>query len=601
MYVMRTNITLSIATVFILMAAVFMTATGVTAQQERTITLDTQDADIRSILTSLAKAHGINMILGDSVKGTVSISLKDVPPMEAIELILTANGFVMDKVVDVVIAGKEEEVRKFLPKTLKIVPLQHISAAEIAQTLTSIAAGQAQVLPIARINSILITGSESIVQQMEQVTKLLDVEIPAEPEVPMTTKIFPLKYAQASSLQQIISDLSSPEGKVNVDSTGNSIVVTDIPSALDRMEEVISQLDTETPYMLEKKAREEEEAKRKAEAAILPALRTRMFNLNHVEASVMMSVIEPMLSSRGRIQTFIRQEGMITPIRTVSVGGFTGQVASASGGGRATEGVKWSDLLIVTDEESILADMEDIIKKLDTKPPQVKIQARVVEISSNDAAELGIDWQAVHSPSGSSVESIYPIENRVHGVDFNLGTFSAEAFEDILVRIHALETRGKADIMFEPSVMTLDNEMAQMVVAEKLPILRTFETEFRATTGVEFINVGISLSVVPHITEDGYVIMDAMPQVDSVKGYTAGDSPQPIISSRVAHTRVRIKDGETFAISGLLKDEKTDTRSAIPILGRIPLLGRLFGSTNTNRAKTDLMIFITPIIFRDNS
>jgi type II secretory pathway component GspD/PulD (secretin) len=88
------------------------------------------------------------------------------------------------------------------------------------------------------------------------------------------------------------------------------------------------------------------------------------------------------------------------------------------------------------------------------------------------------------------VESIYPVENRIHGIDFNLGTFSAEAFEDILFKIHALETRGKADIMFEPSVITLDNEMAQMVVAEKLPIMRTFETEFRATTGVEFITSG---------------------------------------------------------------------------------------------------------------
>ncbi len=598
---MRSSIRVSVATVFVLMAAVLMTATGVTAQQGGTISIDTQDTDIRSLLTSLAKAHGINLILGDSVKGTVSISLKDVPPMKAMELILTANGYVMDEVVDVIIAGKPEEVREFLPKTLKIVPLQHVSAAEIAQTLTGVAGDQAQIFPITRVNSIIITGPESIIQQLEQLTSLLDVEIPTEPEVPMVTKIFPLKYTEAASLQKITSDLVSPEGKVNVDSTGNSIVVTDIPSVLDRIEEVISQLDTETPYMLAEKAREEEEAKRKAEAAILPGLRTRMFNLNHVEASVMMGVLEPILSSRGRIQTFVRQEGMITPIQTTSMGGTTGQGAATGSRGRIAEEEKWSDLLIITDEESVLANMQNLIKDLDTKPPQVKIQARVVEISSNDAEELGIDWQGVHSPSGSTVESIYPIENRVHGIDFNLGTFSAEAFEDILIRIHALETRGKADIMFEPSVMTLDNEMAQMIVAEKLPILRTFETEFRATTGVEFINVGISLSVIPHITEDGYVIMDAMPQVDSVKGWTAGDQPQPIISSRVAHTRVRVKDGETFAISGLMKDEKTDTRSAIPILGRIPLLGRLFGSSNIDNAKTDLMIFITPTIFRDES
>jgi len=598
---MRPNITLSVAMVFVLIAAVLMMATGVTAQQGGTISIDTQDTDIRSLLTSLAKAHGINLILGDSVKGLVSISLKDVPPMKAIELILTANGFVMDEVFDVVIAGKAEEIKDFLPKTLKIVPLQHVSAAEIAQTLTGVAAGQAQIFPITRVNSIIITGPESVIQQLEQLTNLLDVEIPTEPEVPMVTKIFLLKYTQASSLQKIISDLSSPEGKVSVDSTGNSIAVTDIPAVLDRIEEVISQLDTETPYMLAEKARKEEEARRKAEEAILPGLRTRTFNLNHVDANVMITILEPMLSSRGKIQIFIRQEDMITPIQTTSMGGGAGQGAATGSRGRITEETKWSDLLIITDEEGVLADIEDLIQKLDTKPPQVKIQARVVEISSNDAAELGIDWQAVHSPSGSTVESIYPVENRIHGIDFNLGTFSAQAFEDILFRIHALETRGKADIMFEPSVITLDNEMAQMIVAEKLPILRTFETEFRATTGVEFINVGISLSVIPHITEDGYVIMDAMPQVDSVKGWTAGDQPQPIISSRVAHTRVRVKNGETFAISGLIKDEKTDTRSAIPILGRIPLLGRLFGSTNTDSAKTDLMIFITPTIYRDDS
>jgi len=586
-----------------LIAAVLMTAMGVSAQEGATISIDTQETDIRSLLTGLAKAHGINLILGDSVKGSVSISLKGVPPMKAIELILTANGFVMDKVVDVVIAGKAEEIKDFLPKTLKIVPLQHVSAAEIALTLTGVAADQAQVFPITRVNSIIITGPESVIQQLEQLVNLLDVEIPTEPEVPMVTRIFLLEYTQASSLQKIISDLSSPEGKVSVDSTGNSIAVTDIPAVLDRIEEVISQLDTETPYMLAEKARKEEEARKKAEEAILPGLRTRTFNLNHVDANVMITILEPVLSPRGKIQVFIRQEDMITPIQTASMGGRTGQGAATGsrGGGAGAGEQKWSDLLIITDEESVLADIEDLIQKLDTKPPQVKIQARVVEVSSNDAAELGIDWQAVHSPSGSTVESIYPVENRIHGIDFNLGTFSAEAFEDILFRIHALETLGKADIMFEPSVITLDNEMAQMVVAEKLPILRTFETEFRATTGVEFINVGISLSVIPHITEDGYVIMDAMPQVDSVKGWTAGDQPQPIISSRVAHTRVRVKNGETFAISGLIKDEKTDTRSAIPILGRIPLLGRLFGSTNTDSAKTDLMIFITPTIYRDDS
>jgi general secretion pathway protein D len=151
--------------------------------------------------------------------------------------------------------------------------------------------------------------------------------------------------------------------------------------------------------------------------------------------------------------------------------------------------------------------------------------------------------------------------------------------------------------------MTLDNEMAQMLVADRIPIARTFETEFRSTTGFEYLNVGISLSVIPHISEDGYIIMDATPQVDSIKGWSTGvgGSQQPIISSRMAHARVRVKDGETFAIGGLIKEEQTESRSGIPVLSRIPYLGRLFGSKGTDNTKTDLIVFITPTILTDNS
>ena len=278
-----------------------------------------------------------------------------------------------------------------------------------------------------------------------------------------------------------------------------------------------------------------------------------------------------------------------------SYGGAPGGTASAD---RKLEEEKWSDLLIVTDAASGIANVAELIKQLDIRAPQVKIEAKVVELNVSKGNELGINWQAAHSPSGSTVETNFPL-NVTESIDFNIGTFTVEKFEDIAARLQALETRGEARIMFNPSIIALDNEMAQMLVADKIPISRTYETEFRATTGIEFINVGISLTVIPHITEDGYIIMDTMPQVDSIKDWTRGENPQPIISSRVAHTRVRVKDGETFAISGLIKDEKNKNASGIPILRRIPLLGRLFGSSNRGNTKTDLTIFITPTIYKE--
>jgi type II secretory pathway component GspD/PulD (secretin) len=139
-----------------------------------------------------------------------------------------------------------------------------------------------------------------------------------------------------------------------------------------------------------------------------------------------------------------------------------------------------------------------------------------------------------------------------------------------------------------------------MIVADKIPIITTYESQFSATTQVEFINIGVMLNVVAHVTEEGDIIMDAMPVVDSIKEWTAGDNPQPIISSRVANCRARIKDGETLAIGGLVKDEQFNNTERVPILGRLPLIGKLFGSTNNQKNKTDLVIFITPKIIKED-
>jgi len=596
---MRPRAAVLMMTTLILVFGAFVLTPGIAVSAEGKISPDIGvDTDIRLILATIAKDNGINLVIGDSVQGKVRISLKEVTPMEAIELILIANGFSIEQVGNSVVAGKSEDIKKYLPRSSKVIALNYAHATELAQALSGMVDGDVEIKADLRTNSMIITGPKAGVQNLEQIIKLLDVGLPAEPEAPLVTKSFPLKYTQASSLQSVISSLSSLRGKIGVDSTTNSIVITDETSVVDRLSEIIGQLDVETPYLAAERAKREE-----AEMPPPPALRTRVFNLNHIDANAIKDLLQGMLSPKGSIQSFVRQTKPLSPMQTSLTGSFGGDSGRTSSTSSTTslkaEGEKWSDILIITDMDAVLEDVDNLIAELDKPSLQVRIEAEVVEINLSNGTDLGISWSATHSPSESTIDAGFPV-GVFDNLTINLGTFTKGSFEDITGRLQALETLGIADIMFKPSVITLDNEMAQMLVADRIPIARTFETEFRATTGFEYINVGISLTVIPHITEDGYVIMDAMPQVDSVKGWTTGENPQPIISSRIAHTRVRVKDGETFAIGGLIKEEITETRSGIPILSRIPYLGRLFGSTNMDTTKTDLIVFITPTIYKEN-
>jgi general secretion pathway protein D len=233
----------------------------------------------------------------------------------------------------------------------------------------------------------------------------------------------------------------------------------------------------------------------------------------------------------------------------------------------------------------------------------LRIEAKMVEVNLSNGVDLGISWGANHKPSGSSVsEGSFPLgaNNTAGEIGIKIGTLSTDYFDNIKINLNALETNGKVKLLSNPSVIAMDNELAQMIVADKIPIITTYESQFSSTTQVEFINIGVMLNVVAHVTEEGDIIMDAMPVVDSIKEWTGGDNPQPIISSRVANCRARIKDGETLAIGGLVKDEQFNNTERVPILGRLPLIGKLFGSTNNQKNKTDLVIFITPKIVKED-
>jgi len=572
-----------------------MSAISASPNQGKPVTLNASDNDLRNILTGLAKANDVNLIMSNSVQGRISINLTDVPFLDAIKLITKSAGFTAEKYDNTVVVARPDEVKNFLPKITKTIKLQYISASSVKELVGGISLENLEILADQRTNVIIATGMETSLQKLEDLIKLLDVPVSGGEQTDLSTKVFTLNYAKASEIQTIVSSLASSSAKIIVDDRTNTLIINDKVPNLKQMEEIIAQLDIQT-----EKEKQEALSAQKTEPAPIPLL-TQVFNLNHIEASALLPVIESLLSTNGKAQVFMKRKDIVVveAVQSGSSGGGGGS-SSDSSGMKNFYKEKWSDALIVTDTPDIMEKVASIIEELDVKSLLIRIEAKIVEVDSDIGNDMGISWGATHSPSDSTIDSLFPAFIG-RGIDVNVGTLSTDYFHDILVRLQAMENNGQAKLVSSPSVISLDNELAQMIVADRIPIMKTYETQFSSTTGFEFINIGVMLNVIPHITEDGYILMDTMPIVDSIKQWIGIDNSQPVVSSRVAHCRVRVKDGETIAIGGLMRDESYKSSEHIPWLGRLPLVGRLFGYTSTTDTKTDLMVFITPKIIKEDA
>lgn len=565
------------------------------------ITLNVTDNDIRNVLTGLAKANDVNLIMSNSVMGKISINLSDVPFFDAIQLIAKSGGFSVEESDGTLVIARPDEIKSFLPKVTKTIALQYISANEAKQILVGANMEGTELLADQRTNVLIVSGIDNNIKKLENLIKLLDVPIPTKTQIDLATKLFQLKYASANSLQQVLTNFLSPSGKIVSDDRTDILIITDLPSSFDKISGIITQLDIQT----EEEKQKALDAQKLAAVAPVPLL-TQVFNLNHLEASALMPVIQGMLSTAGKVQVLLKRKDIVvveTQDSGSSGGGSGGSGGSSQGGSKGMENFykeKWSDALVVTDTPDIIEKVASLIAELDVKTIQIKIEAKIVEVNMDSSDELGVSWGATHTPSGSTIDGVFPT-SITKGINVNVGTLSTDYFQDILVNLQAMESKGKAKLLSSPSIVSMDNELAQMIVADKIPVMKTYESQFSSTTGYEFISVGVMLNVVPHITEDGYIIMDTMPIVDSIKQWTGVDNSQPVISSRIAHCRTRVKDGETVAIGGLMKEEEYESSEHIPWLGKLPLVGRLFGYTNDKKTKTDLVVFITPKIIKEAS
>lgn len=325
-----------------------------------------------------------------------------------------------------------------------------------------------------------------------------------------------------------------------------------------------------------------------------------LFTLKHVDATAIKNCIQGMLTPNGRIQAFVRSIGV---------------------GSEKTEGR--SNVLVISDTSENIEKIRQIIDKLDIPLPQIMIEAKILEVGVDKNFELGIDWNISASVSGAKIPSAFPFsaDEKISqfpvpqlqaedapanssfpyasGTDFSFGTISFSQFSAML---KALETKGDVNILSNPKIATLDNQEARIVIGDIVPIptyTYNAETGSWGITGYEEEEVGITLSVTPHVCEDNTIIMKVNPEISSITGYVigpSGEKEKPILSTRKTATQVRVKDRETIVIGGLMRDKTTININKVPILGDVPILGWFFKKKINSTEKIDLMIFITPHI-----
>jgi general secretion pathway protein D len=484
-------------------------------------------------------------------------------------------------------------------------------------------------------NSLVITDYADNLQRIARIIAAMDSPSTGDVEV------IPLRYAVASDIAQVVQRLTDASGSANApgvpggagvsgansiiaDSRNNSLLVkAGSPARLATIRALIDKLDQPL----------------QGQAA---SGNVWVVHLKNADATKLAQVLRAAFSavgssggSGGSTGSSPSATPTTTPVQSIGGAATTGASTQSTspvsaGAGPSTGGFIQADpatnSLIITAAEPQYRQVRSMIDQLDSRRAQVYIESMIVEVSGNDAADFGLQWQGLLGQSGDKYGVAIGTNSSVGGpsiVDLSQtlagsgSTLPGAGFNIALLRNYggtyalaaiarALQTNANTNIVSTPNLITLDNEEAKIVVGENVPFITgQFTNTGTATTSpfqtIERKDVGITLRIKPQIGEGGTVRMTLYQEQSAVKATTAAgtDNAGPSTTKRSIESTVVVDDGAILVLGGLISDEYTDTKSKVPLLGDLPVLGHLFRSESREKRRSNLMVFLRPTILRD--
>jgi type IV pilus assembly protein PilQ len=551
------------------------------------MTVDFKDADIRDVLRAIGTQFRINIVIDKEVQGTVTVHLHEVPVIEGLTTLLESNGFTFTKQDDIYLVRKAEKDKKMAVQataTRLSVDVQKYSVEEVLREISrqsgvNIVADQSvrgditgllQNVPFDVGLSSLLNANGFLIRKRAGIYEV--TRAPGEPGrrkgLSITVEEEQLLTMDVSDadLGSVLQEITSQTG-INIVTYGEIRGLVNAKLERKPLDDVLSLILQGTTYTF-----------RRADSVYLigdkslgsPAsqalISTKLLKLKHIKADIVPTLLPPSI-----------------PVANVKV-------------------IKEQNALLVMGTEDFISRTEEFLRTIDLVSPQVMIEALIVELTKNAQRDLSLRGGYFRP---DSVQQFFPsYRNYVSGDDINkaldeiadqmkvgrLGKLPT----DFMTAITALETAGKARVRARPRIATLNGNGASISVATTGYYETTTTNQQGYTlTQLHSIQAGISLKITPWVAASGEITTEINQEVSNS---IPGAQQLPEVSSRAASTTIRLRDGETIIIGGLIQTSRSESREKIPILGDIPLLGRLFSDTTEISKETELIIYITPHI-----
>jgi len=598
------------------------------------ITLNFVNADIEAVANAVAQISKRNFLLDPRVKGTVNIvSSRPVPASAVYDIFLSAlrlQGFTavdggagVTKIVPE--ADAKLHVRGVTARdamggdriATQVYVLKYESANQLLPVLRPLISPNNTIAAYPNNNSLVITDYADNLRRIDLIVEAIDRPGAGE------SVVLPLRHASASELAQTLTRLLSetsgggaePATRVVIapDLRTNSLVVrSDNFARVARVQRMVQQLDvpTSTAGNIHVVYLKNAEAARVAQTlrAILGG-----------DSGAFPPAATPVQAGGG---------GAAAPSGIVTTAAAQATSASAGPAAANVQADLASNALIISAPDAVFASLRDVIAKLDVRRAQVYVEALIVEVTSDKAAEFGIQWQALNNLSSTDARVIGGtnfgarggganiIDGAVNlgtvGQGLNIGIVKGQVtipgigtVTNLAALARALETDAKANILSTPNLLTLDNEEAKIVIGQNVPFITgqyaqtgsvTTATPFQT---IERRDVGLTLRIKPQISEGGAVRLQIYQEVSSVqdRSNVAGI----ITNKRSIESTVLVDDGEIIALGGLVQDTTSAGVDKIPGLGDLPIVGGLFRYETRKQTKTNLMVFLRPLVVRDDT
>lgn len=565
------------------------------------LSLNLKNADIQALIETVAEMTGRNFVVDPRVKGKVTVVSADTLDREAVynvfQSILEVHGYATveaDGITKVVpdVNAKQGPIptgsgddNRWDDVISRVIQVENVPAAQLVPILRPLVPQQGHLAAYTPSNVLVLTDRAANIRRLVSIIERIDQSTDSEVEVVR------LENATASEVIQTLNSLKQQDqGRGNrdqaffaADERTNSILISGSEQQRLELRALIAHLDTP----LERTGN------------------TEVVYLQYAKATDLVSLLEGIQTSRTE--------------------GDNQQANDAVFNIQADE---MTNALVITAPSRVQKELKAVINKLDIRRAQVLVETIVAEVTTDRARELGVEAVLDNTPASGQAPvaatpfgegSLLSVGQAVltedlggvaggglgNGLSLAVGDFNREG-ADFGFLLRALNSDAATNILSTPSIMTLDNEEAEIVVGQNVPFItgQFTDTGGNAATPqspfqtIERQNVGLTLKVTPQINEGGAIRLGLEVESSSLSA-SAVNASDLITNERSINTNVLVEDGQLIVLGGLIDDTTRDNIQKVPVLGDIPLLGNLFRFRSSSRVKQNLMVFMRPVILKD--